>query len=328
MKPIAISLGDPHGVGPEILVRAFPSLPAHIPFVVYGDGEVISRAVGLFAPDLRLRTIQTADEARPGALNVISPGLYGDADLEPGIASAKAGSAALEYIRRATGEGAEGRIAALVTLPVNKEAIRLTAPDFTGHTGYIATLLGNPAHGMLLAGSRLCVSHVSTHCSLMEAIARTRTERISAVIKLTWETLQALGRDRGCLAVAGLNPHAGEGGAFGREEIEQIAPAVEACRALGIPVRGPIPPDSVFHAAVEGRFCGVVAMYHDQGHIPMKTLDFEGGVNITMGLPLIRTSVDHGTAFDIAWKGEASLTSFRTAVDYALRLITSTERKE
>ena len=325
MKPLAITLGDPNGVGPEILARSFKDIPPARPAVVYGDEEIVRLACERFAGNTPVNPVESPDRAEPGVLNLISPGLFGGAQLRPGELSAEAGRASLEYVRRAGEDAARGLTSGIVTLPVNKEAVRLSSPDFTGHTGFIASLLKGEVYGMFLAGERLCVSHVSTHCSLLEAIQRVKQERIEAIIRLTWETLSALGRDSGELAVAGLNPHAGEGGAFGREEIEQIAPAVEAARAEGIPAVGPIAPDTVFHSALKGRYCGVVCMYHDQGHIPMKTVDFEGGVNITMGLSVVRSSVDHGTAFDIAWKGIAACESFLKAVDYAEALIRSRE---
>jgi 4-hydroxythreonine-4-phosphate dehydrogenase len=208
----------------------------------------------------------------------------------------------------------------VVTLPVNKEATRLSTPEFTGHTELIAQICGVPDVTIMLVSPKLIVTHVSTHCSLREAIERAKRPRVLRIIELTCEAVSRLRRNPR-IAVAGLNPHAGENGSFGREEIDEIEPAVAEARSKGLPVEGPVPPDTVFYMAVSrGRYDAVVCMYHDQGHIPSKLLDFEGGVNMTLGLPIIRTSVDHGTAFDIAWKGIASTTSLIAAFDLAVKL--------
>jgi 4-hydroxythreonine-4-phosphate dehydrogenase len=211
-------------------------------------------------------------------------------------------------------------IAAMVTLPMNKEATQLSHPEFVGHTELIAGVCGARDVTIMLVSDQLMVTHVSTHCSLRQAIERCRRDRICRIIQLTCEAASRLiGAPR--VAVAGLNPHAGEHGLFGREEIEEIQPAVEWARSAGLPVEGPLPPDTLFHLAVRRkRYDAVVCMYHDQGHIPLKLLDFESGVNVALGLPIIRTSVDHGTAFDIAWQGFASTKSLVAALDLAARL--------
>ncbi len=230
------------------------------------------------------------------------------------------GAAARAYVVEATRAALRGEIAALVTLPMNKEATRLADASFTGHTELIASECGVEGAVLMLASDRLIVTHVSTHCSLREAIERVKRDRVLRVIRLTCDAVRRL-RGEPRVAVAGLNPHAGENGLFGREEIEEIAPAVAQAQAEGLPAEGPLPPDTAFYLAVErGRFDAVVCMYHDQGHIPLKLLDFEGGVNVTLGLPIIRTSVDHGTAFDIAWQGQASTRSLVKALEMAARL--------
>jgi 4-hydroxythreonine-4-phosphate dehydrogenase len=203
---------------------------------------------------------------------------------------------------------------------MNKAATQLSDPAFTGHTELIASLCGVRDATIMLVSDRLMVTHVSTHVSLAEAIRRVKRERVQRIIALTCEACAKL-RTAPRVAVAGLNPHAGENGLFGREEIEEIQPAVSWAQSRGLPVEGPFPPDTVFHmAAVRGQFDAVVCMYHDQGHVPLKLLDFEGGVNMALGLPIVRTSVDHGTAFDIAWKGVASARSFVAALELAARL--------
>ena len=208
----------------------------------------------------------------------------------------------------------------MVTLPMNKEATRLSDPHFTGHTELIGELCGIGDVTIMLASEQLIVTHVSTHVSLREAILAAKKDRICTILKLTAEAVRRL-RPNPRIAVAGLNPHAGENGLFGDEEIREIRPAVEWARGQGMPIEGPFPPDTIFYMAVRRKqFDAVVCMYHDQGHVPLKLLDFEGGVNITLGLPIVRTSVDHGTAFDIAGKGLASTVSLVRALEYAEKL--------
>jgi 4-hydroxythreonine-4-phosphate dehydrogenase len=213
-----------------------------------------------------------------------------------------------------------GEIAAMVTLPMNKEATQLSDPSFIGHTELIGAECGVKDVTIMLVSDELIVTHVSTHVSLANAIALAKKERIATILKLTCDAVLKLKPDAR-IAVAGLNPHAGEHGLFGDEEIREIAPAVEWARSQGMPVEGPIPPDTVFYMAVRRKkYDAVVCMYHDQGHVPLKLLDFESGVNVALGLPIIRTSVDHGTAFDIAGKGVASTRSLISALEFAARL--------
>jgi 4-phospho-D-threonate 3-dehydrogenase / 4-phospho-D-erythronate 3-dehydrogenase len=241
-------------------------------------------------------------------------------DVTPGCISALSGAAARHYVVEATQAALRGDIAAMVTLPMNKEATQLSDARFTGHTELIGELCGSSDVTIMLASEKLIVTHVSTHVSLREAIERAKAPRILKIIELTYEAVSRL-RPTPRLAVAGLNPHAGENGLFGREEMDHILPAIEQARARGIPVEGPFPPDTIFYLTVQRqRFDAVVCMYHDQGHIPSKLLDFEAGVNVALGLPIIRTSVDHGTAFDIAWKGIASSRSLAAAFALAVKL--------
>ncbi len=316
-----VTMGDSSGVGPEIVVKAFQNgeLRPHR-VVVFGDYAVlerVNRQLGYQAP---LRRAQSPADFQEGALNVRDLGLLRADDVRPCEISAASGAAAREYVVAATRAALAGEIAAMVTLPMNKEATQLSDPHFVGHTELIGALCGASDVTIMLVSDQLIVTHVSTHCSLREAIARVKQQRIRKILDLTSAAVARL-KPNPRIAVAGLNPHAGENGLFGREEIEEIAPAVEWAKAQGMPVEGPLPPDTLFYLAVRrNRYDAIVCMYHDQGHVPLKLLDFEGGVNVALGLPIIRTSVDHGTAFDIAWKGVASTTSLIRALDLAVRL--------
>ncbi len=320
MRIYGITAGDASGIGPEVLLKAFAAGELKLPVVVYGDLAALAYYNCRLGYKVDLCRIASPADYTEGPLNVIDRGLLTECDITPGALSLRAGQAAREYVAAATHAALAGEIAALVTLPMNKEATRLTDPAFTGHTELIAGLCGAANVAMMLVSPRLIVTHVSSHCSLATAIARVRRERIQTVLRLTWEAVVRL-REHPRIAVAGLNPHAGENGLFGDEEMREIRPAIEWALARGIPAEGPLPADTVFHLAVERRrFEAVVAMYHDQGHIPIKLLDFEGAVNVTLGLPVVRTSVDHGTAFDIAGTGTASTASLVNAVELAAAL--------
>ena len=316
---IAVTMGDSSGVGPEIILHAFIDSDLPHDSVVVGDFRILDVCNRMLNYEAPLNRITQVDEALAGRLNVIDLGLLSENDLEIGRISEKSGHAALKYVEYATQLAIAGKVSAVVTLPINKEATRLSEPDFTGHTEFIASLCGRTKYTLMLASDQLIVTHVSTHVSLREAIDRVQQQRVLDVIRLTHEVLPKL-RPAGRIAVAGLNPHAGEGGAFGREDIEEIKPAVDAARSNGIDVVGPLPPDTIFLDVLKGRYDAVVCMYHDQGHIPMKVLDFEGGINVTLGLPIVRTSVDHGTAFDIAYRGVAFTGSLRDACKLAIKL--------
>jgi 4-hydroxythreonine-4-phosphate dehydrogenase len=267
-----------------------------------------------------LHHIDRPAEYEAGCLNVLDFGLLGREDITPGILNRKSGHAAREYVIGAANAALAGSIAGMVTLPMNKEATQLSDPAFVGHTELIGAVCGVSDVTIMLASDELIVTHVTTHCSLAEAIARTKQPRIRTILKMTSDAVVKL-VPNARIAVAGLNPHAGENGLFGREEIEEIAPAVKWAQQQGMPVEGPFPPDTLFYLAVRRkRFDAIVCMYHDQGHVPLKLLDFEGGVNVALGLPIVRTSVDHGTAFDIAGKGVAQTGSFVKALNFAVRL--------
>lgn len=315
-----ITMGDASGVGPEILLKAYAAHELRYPAVAFGDLEVLDRCNRELGYGVVLRAVASPGDFREGALNVVDLARLKADEVRIGRVDARSGAAAREYVVAATQAALKGEITALVTLPMNKEATQASDPSFTGHTELIGELCGVRDVTIMLASDELIVTHVTTHMSLRRAIEEIRRERVLRVIEMSCDAVARL-RTNPRIAVAGLNPHAGENGLFGREEIEEIAPAVEEARRRGLPVEGPVPPDTVFYlAARRKRYQAVVAMYHDQGHIPLKLLDFEGGVNVTLGLPIIRTSVDHGTAFDIAWKGLASTRSLVRALEMAAQL--------
>jgi len=320
MNLFGITMGDSSGVGPEILLRSWRAGELRHPVVAFADLAVLQRANRVLGYGVPLRAVASPAEYREGFLNVRDAGLLREEDVRPGELSAASGGAAREYVIAATRAALAGEIAAMVTLPMNKEATQLSDPAFVGHTELIGSVCGAKDVTIMLVSDQLIVTHVSTHVSLREAIERAKQPRIRRIIELTCQAVARL-KENPRVAVAGLNPHAGENGLFGREEIEEIRPAVEWARANGMPVDGPLPPDTLFFLAVRrGRYDAIVCMYHDQGHVPLKLLDFEGGVNVALGLPIIRTSVDHGTAFDIAWKGIASTRSLVCALDLAARM--------
>ncbi|MFK7603561.1 4-hydroxythreonine-4-phosphate dehydrogenase PdxA [Deinococcus sp. SM5_A1] len=320
---IGITMGDPSGIGPEIIVKAFadPAAPQR-QSVVIGDAGLLRRSAGLLGLNLEIIEIDTPAQARfaPHRINVISVSAFA-ADFPSGHLSAEAGGAAFEYVRRATELALDGQIQAVATAPLNKEAMHLAGFLYPGHTEILAELTATKNYAMMLVAPDLRVIHVSTHVSLMEATQRVTRERELTVIRLADDALRRLGLSRRKIAVAGLNPHAGENGLFGREEIERIAPAINDAQQEGIDVSGPWPGDTVFMKARRGDFDMVVVQYHDQGHIPIKLLGFDTGVNVTVGLPFFRTSVDHGTAFDIAGTGVADHASMEAAIALAFALL-------
>lgn len=318
-RPYAITMGDASGVGPELILRRAASGALLGPdVVVVGDAAILRSGLDLLGVDAPIRVVDRPGDAGDGTLDVIDVAALTADRHRPGELDRDAGAAALQYVACATDLALAGDVRAIVTMPMNKEATQLSSPTFVGHTEFIAERCGADSVTMMLTAEHdhgtLAVTHVSTHCSLRDAIERTRTPRVLDVVRLTHDSLRGY-LDRPRIAVCGLNPHAGEHGLFGTEDSEQIAPAIEAARAEGIDATGPHPADTVFFQAVHrGRYDAIVVMYHDQGHAPMKLLAFDTGVNVTLGLPIVRTSVDHGTAFDIAWKGEA----FTVSLDHAL----------
>lgn len=324
--PIGITLGDPAGIGPEIVVKMLAAEQAFrtrcVP-VVLGDARVLEQTAADLRLPVKIHTIMHPDEAQAaaGVIDLIDLHNADPAAFKPGRVSALAGKASAEYIERATAMALQGDLAAIVTGPINKESINLGGYHYAGHTELLRDLTQARHVSMMLVSSSLRVLHVSTHVALREACERVKKERVLTVIRLAHLSMKLLGIPQPRVAVAGLNPHASEGGLFGHEEANEIIPAIEAARALGIDASGPWPPDTVFLQTVKGHFDVVVAMYHDQGHIPMKLLGFDEGVNVSVGLPIIRTSVDHGTAFDIAGKGIASEASLIAAMNLAAQMV-------
>jgi 4-hydroxythreonine-4-phosphate dehydrogenase len=311
LPTIAITSGDPAGIGPEVAVKALadPAISCLANWIIVGDAAIlkpVEAASGAMLP--------TPPKARVLDLRQLDP-----SEFTVGKVSAACGRAALEYVRAATRLCLEGRVAAMVTAPVSKEAVTLSGEAFTGHTEFIAKLCGARESRMLLVSDRLRVVHVSTHVSLRRA-CDLDAHKVLRTIELGHGAMQALGYDRPRIAVCGLNPHAGENRLFGDEDLEFILPAVKSAQAAGIACEGPFPADTVFLKALRGEYDLIVAMYHDQGHIAMKLLDFEHTVNVSLGLPIIRTSVDHGTAFDIAGKNQADPRSMKAALKLAARM--------
>jgi 4-hydroxythreonine-4-phosphate dehydrogenase len=324
---IAVTMGDPAGIGPEIVARAFAEEGRDRRAIVVGDPAILERAIRLLDVPLVVNEISEPEEAafEPGAVDVLAVGELSE-DLPFGVLDARAGDAAFRYLEKATELASAGRVGAIATAPLNKEAMHLAGHRYPGHTEILARLTGTEDYAMMLVTDELKVIHVSTHVSLREAVERVRPERELAVIRLAHASMRRLGVENPKVAVAGLNPHAGENGLFGTEDAERIAPAIEEARAQGIEASGPHPPDTVLMRARRGAFDIVVVQYHDQGHIPVKLMGFDTGVNVTVGLPFFRTSVDHGTAFDIAGTGEADHASMRAAIDLARTLAAAQDR--
>ncbi len=323
---IAVTMGDAAGVGPEIIMKtlAHPDLYAQCRPLVIGDtlrlreaGRIVGAPLEVtsLSPDLAGQALYTA-----GTVDCIDLKLIPQ-DLPWGKLSPIAGDAAFRYMEIAARLAAEGKIQAICTAPLNKEALHAGGHKFPGHTEMLAALTGTPEVSMMLSTPRMRVIHVTTHLGLLDAIARIEPRLVERTIARGYAALQRAGIANPRIGVCGINPHAGENGLFGRgEEAEKIEPAVAKCREKGWDVEGPLPADTLFFRAGRGDFDLVVAMYHDQGHGPVKVLGLESGVNITIGLPVVRTSVDHGTAFDIAGTGTADERSMIQAMLQAIQL--------
>lgn len=325
-KIIGITMGDPAGIGPEIILKSFQDdrVKGH-KFVVIGSFAVIKKVADIInISNIKLNKIDNISDAlfEAEVLNIFDVDNVDVDKLIPGQVQAMGGNAAFEYVKKSVELAMNKKIDAIATAPLNKEAMHLAGHKYPGHTEILATLTNTKDYAMLLYDDILKVIHVSTHISLKGAIETLRKERVESVIQIANDTLKIVGYDSPRIGVCGINPHAGEGGLFGDEEIKEIIPAVESKKAQGINVEGPIAPDTIFLRAKEGEFDVVVAMYHDQGHIPLKLLGFHSGVNVTAGLPIIRTSVDHGTAFGKAWKGIANHNSMIQALLLAQKLCT------
>ncbi len=331
---IGITMGDPASIGPEITVKALADKAIYRicrPLVV-GDAQVLEAAKKLVGhEELAVRAVtDVADAAFSyGTIDVLDLGLVSMDKLVRGQISAMCGDAAFRYVEKVIELAMSGQVDATVTNAFNKEAVNLAGHHYSGHTEIYAELTGTRNYTMMLAHENLRVVHVSTHVSLREACERVKKQRVLDVIRSGYQACREMGLEHPNIGVAGLNPHSGEHGLFGQEEIREIIPAIEAARAEGIPAEGPVPPDTVFSKARGGWYDLVVAMYHDQGHIPLKVVGFVydpqkqvwdavAGVNITLGLPIIRVSVDHGTAFDQAGTGKASELSLKNSIEYAV----------
>lgn len=325
MNPIiGITIGDATGAGPEIVVKALADKGVYEvcrPLVI-GDAGIMERAARIVGSDCKIRPVAAVGEAvyAYGTLDVLDMKNL-PADLPFAKVDARAGKAAFEYVAKGVELAMKGEIAAIATSALHKEALNAAGYHYPGHTEILADLSKTKDYSMMLTGGPLRVIHVTTHVALRKACDLVKKERVLKVIELADKATKQLGFARPRIAVAGLNPHSGEGGLFGDEEIKEIIPAVEEAKARGYDVTGPVPPDTVFYrAAIKDHFDIVVVMYHDQGHIPLKVLGFETGVNVTVGLPFIRTSVDHGTVFGKAGKGTADSKSMSEALYLAAKM--------
>lgn len=307
-KPIiGITMGDPNGIGPEVIVKAISSneIQDLCEIVIFGDAGIIEKASDNSVTDLK----------------IVECSNFRLEDLKPSTLDKKAGQASLDYIATAVNSALANEIDAIVTAPISKESTHLAGSKYPGHTEMLKDLTGADQAVMMFEGQKFKVMLVTIHEALSNVPKLISKERVLSTIKLTHDSLVNLFKiENPKIVVCGLNPHAGESGAFGKEEIDHIMPAVEEAGELGINIEGPLPADTLFYYANQGKWNAVVAMYHDQGLIPFKMISFDDGVNITLGLPIIRTSPDHGTAFDIAWKGIANPSSMIAAIKVAAHL--------
>jgi len=319
---LLITMGDVAGVGPEIIAKAWPALNKICRPIVVGDPEWMKKAILLLNPSLDIETITDPGKASPNS-NKISCLKIPTADLSDVAKckiSAKAGQAAHDFLINAIDLTLAGFADGIVTCPLHKEGLHLAGLDYPGHTEILATRTKAPEHVMILALPNLAVAHVTLHTALKNVFGELSTERIIARAELLDQLLTRVHQRKPRLAVCALNPHASDGGLFGNEEQTTIEPAVQICITKGINIQGPFPADTLFLRASQGEFDGVVAMYHDQGHIALKLLGKRSTVNITAGIPIIRTSVAHGTAYDIAWQGIADEGSLISAAQWAVNL--------
>ncbi|MCY3024155.1 MAG: 4-hydroxythreonine-4-phosphate dehydrogenase PdxA [Planctomycetota bacterium] len=319
---IAVTMGDAAGVGPELCLRllARPTLPGHAVPLIIGNAAVLARVARRIRVPFRAPRLRAPPDtlAQPAVFD--PPGALIGSAVVPGKNQRPCGRAAARYIREAVRGCMDGRFAAMVTAPISKKALHMAGVHYPGHTEMLAALTRAPSYAMLFYSPRLACAFVTCHQSLRSVPRALTAGRIVEVAELAWRSIMALRRKPLPLCLLGLNPHAGEEGLFGAEEQRILLPAKRILEARGIPVEGPLPPDTAFLPHVRRRFACHIALYHDQGCIPFKMLAFDSGVNVTMGLPIIRTSPDHGTAFDIAWQGKARPDSFFAACELATRL--------
>ena len=315
---LGVTVGDPAGIGPEITLRTVtnPKMLALARAVVYADPAIMRRAAAVIGSTATITVITDPAAATddPNTVDVIDIGIVADADeVAFGKVQALAGRAAIASIERSVVDAMAGRTAGIVTAPINKEAIWATGSTFLGHTEMLQDLTLAPFTDTMFVVRDLCVFFATRHMSILKAVQSINADLIEGSIRRALQALRVFGYDNPRLAVAALNPHGGENGHFGMEEIDEIIPGIQRVNAEGASVAGPIPADSVFHIGIQGGFDGIVSLYHDQGHIATKTFDFDQTVSVTVGLPILRTSVDHGTAFDIAGTGKASPATMESA---------------
>ena len=338
---LAITMGDPSGIGPEITVKAFSdfSIYSYCKPVLIGNADIIQKAIRLLKAEVKVHSISDISDAKfePGYIDLFHLEIKQPEKIKFGEISATSGDIAFRCIVKAIDLAMSKKVDGTVTNPIHKKAIHNAGHLFSGHTEIYAHYTNTLKYAMLLADEKLKVIHVSTHVSLRKACDLVQKERVLDVIIILNKALKKLGIENPRIGVAGLNPHASDEGLFGDEELNEILPAIKSANEQGIITHGPIPPDTLFALAVGGKYDGCVAMYHDQGHIPFKLTGFEWdqkrgvmksvkGVNITLGLPIIRTSVDHGTAFEIAGKGLASADALHFAIEYAVKLFTNSTK--
>ena len=318
-KPlIAVPIGDPAGVGPEIVAKAcaLEKVNSAADVIAIGDRQVMENAIRIVGGNLKIHVVESPAEGdyRPGILNLIDLDNIDQSKFSYGVVQAMCGKASFEYIKKSVELAMNGEADAVATTSINKEALRAAQIPFIGHTEIFGALTGTPDPLTMFETNGLRVFFLTRHKSLRDMLDDIKKDKIKDCVKECLEALKRLGVREGTMAIAGLNPHCGEHGLFGWEEVNEITPAVEELQAEGYPVVGPIGADSVFHQAAIGRYNSVLSLYHDQGHIATKTLDFDRTISITNGMPILRTSVDHGTAFDIAGKGIVSEISMAEAI--------------
>ncbi len=321
---IAITIGDPAGIGPEVVVKALSNKIVYEmcrPLLV-GESDIVRAAIKLLKKPLTLHGVEKASDTlgKFGTVDVLDMRNLEWDKVKAGQVSAECGRASMEFIEKAMQLALNNEVIGIVNAPINKEATALAGYPGLGHLEYLAQATGAKEYATMLATGNLRCVHLTTHYSLREACDHVKQENIVGRLKLTDESFRQWGFGKPIIGVAGLNPHAGENGMFGREEIDEIAPAIRETISLGIDARGPFPADSIFNRAIKGEFDVVLVMYHDQGHIPVKVHGFKKSVSVALGLPFLRTSVDHGTAFDIAGKGIANAESMEEAIKTAVWL--------
>jgi 4-hydroxythreonine-4-phosphate dehydrogenase len=322
MKKLAITMGDPGGVGPEVIVKALhsPEVKNHCAPIIIGDGSVMREALALLGNPRKLRIINSIGDSKPdkGSIELID--IVTNGKFKKNKPTAEGGRACVSYIRKAVELALSKQVDGIVTAPISKEALKMAGYKWPGHTEMLADLTRTKDYAMMLVGGPLRVILVTIHTALKNVPDLITKQKIVKTIRLAKKACDMFRIKKPKIAVAGLNPHAGEAGIFGDEEIKKIMPAIRQATNEGIPVSGPYPPDTIFHKAYKGEVDILVCMYHDQGLIPFKMIAFDKGVNVTVGLPFVRTSPDHGTAYDIAWKDIADPSSMIEAIKLAVKL--------